>query len=393
MSILHRIIEARRRRRTHSKFDTPARSLARRLEQRIKFLLSNPLGAVLRPKRVKLPLTLSQISSVLIFRYDAIGDLVLSTSLWRILKKRSPNIRIGLAASEKNRILAENDPDVDDVYILSRGFSLTVLRELFRARRRKWDLVLNISFHDKTRGAIYAKIIAPNAPCVTIAREKKEKYERLYSHVGDRPPIPTPMVLQNLLVMEEAIDLQISKGERIPTLKLPAKIDAEFSPTITAINGSDRPYVLLNLDASQLYNEWGLENSLALSKRIVDQLSLNVLWTCSPQHREAAEQALKVGLSTGIRYLPTPSILHLEVAVKHARAIVTPDTSVIHIATALEVPLVGLFVMENEFMPFGGISRVVFSKDERTVRSISVDDAFDALKELLAATETRAASA
>jgi ADP-heptose:LPS heptosyltransferase len=392
MSILQRFFEARRRRRTHSKFDTPARATVRSIEQRLKFLLSDPLGLLIRPKRATLPIPLSQVRSVLIFRYDAIGDMVISTPIWRILKKQAPHIRIGVAASEKNRILVEHDPDVDEVFVLARGFSWRLFRQLLKARKTKWDVVLNISFHDKTRGAIYAKIMAPNAVSVTITRVKNEKYARLYSHVGDRPPIPAPMVLQNLKVLEEGIDIPIGNADRIPTLILPPDIEKEFNPEITKIIG-DKPYVLVNLDASQVYNEWGLENSLALSKKTVEELKLNVIWTCAPQHRHAAERMLQATGVTSIHFLPTPSIWHLAVALKRARAVVTPDTSVVHIATALNAPIVALYVMENEFMPFGGTSRVVFSKDGRTVRSIPVEDAFSALMKLLAATETPAASA
>jgi len=318
--------------------------------------------------------------------------MVISTPVWRILKKQAPHIHIGVAASEKNRILAENDPDVDEVFILDRGFSWGLLRQLLKARKTDWDLVLNISFHDKTRGAIYAKIMAPNAISVTITRDKKDKYERLYSHVGDRPPIPTSMVLQNLKVLEEAIDLPISGADRVPTLILPPNIEQEFGPQITAVNNG-QPYILINLDASQLYNEWGLENSLALSKRIVEDLKLEVIWTCSPQHRETAAQILQTQKIPSIHFLPTPSIWHLAVALKRARAVVTPDTSVVHIATALNSPVVALYVMENEFIPFGGTSRVVFSKDGRAVRSIPVENAFDALVNLLETTETPTASA
>src|SRR5438270_1144149 len=136
--------------------------MLRRVEQRLKFLLSDPLGLLLRPRRATLPLPLSKVSSILILRYDALDDVVLSTPVWRSIKKYAPHIRVGVAGSVKNKILLDSDPDIDDVFIVDRAPSVGVLKELLRARRTKWDVVLNLFFHDKTRAAIYSKIMAPD---------------------------------------------------------------------------------------------------------------------------------------------------------------------------------------------------------------------------------------
>jgi hypothetical protein len=209
MPILDRFNEARFRRRSLSRFDSRFRDSIRRIERKIKFLLSNPLGALLRPKHAKTPLPLSSVSNILILRYDALGDAVLTTPLWRSIKRLAPHIHIGVAASLRNRALFEHDPDIDEIFVFSKAPSFQLFRELMRARRKKWDIVLNLYFHDKTRGAIFAKIAAPNGISATIVREKKEKYLRLYSVVGDRPPIPTPMVQQNLIALKAALDLPI----------------------------------------------------------------------------------------------------------------------------------------------------------------------------------------
>ena len=370
---------ARRRRRTVSSLDAPYREVLRRIERNIKFLLSDPLGIILNPRRAKLPIPLSDIKSILILRYDALGDVVLSTPLWRTLKKHAPGIRIGVAGSTRNELLLKSDPDIDDVFVVSRAVSTSVVKELLRARKQKWDIVLNLFFHDKTRAAVFAKIMSPDGISVTIVREKKEKYERLYSFVGDRPPLPTPMVLQNLKVLLDAVEIQISEEEKLPSLKLDSDFDLAFSESLRTLIHPKKKYVLINIDASQSNKEWGLENSFLFSKQITENTDMQVLWTCGPQSQSAVEQFLNAKRPHSILLPSTPSILHLAVAVRHAAAVVTPDTSVVHFATAQQIPVVGLYLEANEFLPFGGPSRVVFTPDGKTMGRIPVAEVYNAL--------------
>ncbi len=390
MPILDRLSEARFRRRSLSRFDSRFREWVRRIEKKIKFLLSSPLGFLLHPKRAKTPLPLSAVSSILILRYDALGDAVLTTPLWRSLKRLAPHIRIGVAASARNRALLDPDPDIDDVFIFSKTPSFPLLRELFRARRTKWDIVLNLYFHDKTRGAIYSKIAAPNGISVTIVREKKEKYLRLYSAVGERPPIPTPMVQQNLLVLKEALDLPIDVTAERPSLPEFPEIDRTFKKELDAVlrKSGKTDYLIINTDASQLYKEWGVEHSVALARRIVSNWpKCHVFLSSAPARAENVRKLLGSGES-GISYLETPSILHLAVAVRHAVAVVSPDTSVIHFATAQDVPVVGLYLEPNEFLPYASASRVLFAPDGKMATGISIDDVFQTLEDLLAETSS-----
>jgi ADP-heptose:LPS heptosyltransferase len=392
MPLFQRLIEARRRRRVHSRFDSRARNVVRAVERNIKFLLSSPLGWLLRPKRARLPLPLSEVSSIFILRHDALGDAVLTTPVWRAVKRLAPHIRIGVAGSPRSRPLFEHDPDVDETFAFTKAPSLSLLRELFRARRTKWDVVLNLNYHDKTRGAIFAKIIAPNGVSLTGVRGKREKYLRIYSEVVDRPPIPAPMVWQNLLVLKAAVDLPIDVETEWPDLPNFPEVSKEVEPEIKEIlqRSGTKCYIIINTDASQLYREWGVANSIELARKIVSSHpDLHVFLSSAPSRASALRELLASEPST-ISYLETPSILHLASAIRGAVIAVTPDTSVTHFATAQRVPVVGLFFEENEFLPIGAPSRVLIPSDRKTMSLLTVEQVYQALEDLLE--ETKEAS-
>jgi len=363
------------------------------MERRIKFLLSGTFGFLLRPKRAKLPLPLASVSSVLFLRYDALGDAVLTTPLFRAIKRLAPHIRIGVAASNRSRPLFINDPDVDEVFLLSESPSFQLLRELRRARKTKWDVVINLVFRDKTRGAIYSKIIAPNGISVTGVREKKEKYLHIYSAIHDRPPFrpPTPMVHQIIQLLKASIDFPEDILSELPALPEFSEIAEPFRRELESVlkKSGTSEYIIINTDASQEYKEWGVENSLALARRIVSAWpNYHVFLSSAPARAESLRALLDAG-HPRISYLETPSVLHLAVAIRHARAVVSPDTSVAHFAAAQGVPVIGLYLVPNEFLPYAIPHRMLYSTEEKPASSIAIEEVFQALGDLLEETAGR----
>jgi hypothetical protein len=71
------------------------------------------LKLALRIENIDQPLSLDEVNSVLILRYDAIGDMVVTTPIWRTLKRLKPSIKIGVAGSFRNLDVIRIDPDVD----------------------------------------------------------------------------------------------------------------------------------------------------------------------------------------------------------------------------------------------------------------------------------------
>ncbi len=383
------MLAARSRRRTHSQFDSSLRRTVRKVEGRIKFLLANPLGSILNPRKTNTPIPLSQVSSIFIIRHDALGDAVLTTPLWRYLQRHAPHIKIGVAGSDRSRIIFSNDPDIDEIYSFSKAPSIGLLKELLRARKTRWDVIVNLNYHDKTRGAIFAKIISPKGISATGIHGNSDKYERLYSVVAFRPSVehPVPMVRQNAMVLKAAVDLPEDLYDELPSLPHYPKIENTYHQEISDIllRSGKKDYIIINSDASQLYREWGIDNCIALAELIAERYpERHVFLTSAPERAHVVLSKLPEGNS--ISYLRTPSILHLAVALRGAVAAVSPDTSIVHFAGAVRTPILGLYLEENEFPPIGSPSKVLLPEKGKLPSSIPVQTVFQALVELLGMT-------
>ncbi|MCH2270241.1 MAG: glycosyltransferase family 9 protein [SAR324 cluster bacterium] len=79
---------------------------------------------------------------ILIIRFSALGDLVLTTPIYRELKRVYPDVKITLLTSSGLGSVLENNPHIDYVIHYSRNESRTQLKDLIqKLRRERFDLI------------------------------------------------------------------------------------------------------------------------------------------------------------------------------------------------------------------------------------------------------------
>jgi heptosyltransferase-2 len=107
---------------------------------------------------IKRTLRREDIRSILLLRHDRVGDMVLSTPVFRALKTRYPDANITVLASETNQEILLNNPNVDEILIYKgiRNFTPEV-------RKKKFDMAIDLFLtHDMKQafmtclsGAVY----------------------------------------------------------------------------------------------------------------------------------------------------------------------------------------------------------------------------------------------
>ncbi len=367
----------------------------RRIEHATKRASFDVIGSWLSPKEVSAPLSLDDIKSILILRYDALGDMVLTTPIIRILKSRKPSLILGVAGSRKNLDLIHDDPDVDHRYTFIQKSNEGMWSEIKRAREVQWDVIINLVYNDKTRAAIISRLIAPNAIRITAVRGPVAQYRKLYSIVTARPPLrpPVPMLEQFLSTLTEAINISITPDEKLPSLKLATSIVSGIHTEIANKHKerSTSRLVVLNTSSSEMFREWGYENAWEFSKQLTAKLpEVLVFWTGAPDKKEILREFIASRPLARAHYFETPTPTHLAALIGESELVISPDTSVIHIACAERKPVVGLFMEANEFLPYGVPNIVLMPEAEQPLKTISVKSVLDAAMKMLSSREVRA---
>ena len=108
-------------------------------------------------------LDISKIGSILILRDDnKIGDMVITTILFREIKKQYPNIKIHVLCGKTNQIIIKDNPYVDKIFICNDNFfqNIFVYKQI---RKEKIDLVIDfLLFRPRPTQLLKLRIINSN---------------------------------------------------------------------------------------------------------------------------------------------------------------------------------------------------------------------------------------
>ncbi len=136
-----------------------------------------------------------------------------------------------------------------------------------------------------------------------------------------------------------------------------------------------------NMSAGSPTRVWAEEKSIALVKKILAHNSgCHVILITTPSERK---RAIKLKEQVGGNIDIVPDKLNLTEAaamIRHLDILISPDTSLVHIARALKVPVVGLYsrYMKNFLLwrPYGQQTGAVVSGCDENIFDITVDQVY-----------------
>ena len=371
------------------------RRIVELLERAFRHGITYPLLRLVFHNPVKnSPMKLESITKLLILRYDRIGDMIVTTPIFRNLKRLNPGLHIGVFASQTNAEILRYDPHVDSVYVLRSNW-FRLLAELRRARREKYEVVLNFVFNRTTSGGILANLIAPKAHKVGQGDEKYQFYfNRLLAL--DRSSAHLVETLGNILnkvfgieLTEEDLEFQIVIDEDSHK-RVDAFLAEERLRRKTEQAGECLPYVVFNLSATNPVTKISVRQANELALHLSQDRRIRIVAVHAPGDVE-----MKRVLSSLVRdrrcvQFPeegTASLLEIASLIEGALAVITPDTSIIHFASATKTPVLGFFTPlqeMHEWLPFRVASHLVNASGDQPVSAIPISKMIQGVDQFLA---------
>lgn len=356
-------------------------SIGRRIELFFKPLAAYVVGTYIRPRKAKGPIPLDKVDRLLLLRNDALGDAVVTTPIWRILKRLKPSIHIGVVGSTKNIELLKVDPDIDEVFELDLDKPSRVIEQ--QVSQTPWDVVMCFVYKQKTQSALQAKRVAPNAYSSTVAFTDFLRYDKFFSIVSKqkREGHMTEIIRKHLI---DTVDTGTSLSGWHPSLMIPDSLSTSVRSSIfEQLGPSIRRYIHVNLHASIGNREWGFENSLAFAERVRDAFpDTGIVFTGAPDRiHEVRSQS--TALPGGVILYETVSQPEAIAVVRHSSLVITPDTSITHIASAEKKPVVTFHYCFNEWYPYNVPHSILRKPEDGLVKDIPVDEVLKAALSLL----------
>ena len=87
---------------------------------------------------------------ILILRYSALGDVVLSTGLVRYIKQKIPQAEIDFLTSTHLKEIFSNNPDIRQVYGLAKGSTVQEIIQLYKSITQ-YDFIFDLQGNLKSK--------------------------------------------------------------------------------------------------------------------------------------------------------------------------------------------------------------------------------------------------
>ncbi|MCG6988298.1 MAG: glycosyltransferase family 9 protein [Gemmatimonadetes bacterium] len=279
---------------------------------------------------------------VCIVLLSGIGDVVHGLPLALDLKDLDPDVEVTWVAEAAPAQVLAHHPAVDRIVVFDSRSGLRGVRALHAAMADdRAQLTLNVQRYFKS---VWPTLFSGAPVRVGLPPSKTRDGVRFFhTHVLREGPWKHS---QDLF-----LDFRWALG--VPR-DAPVRWDVTFSPQETAERDAffggyrGRPVVSLVVGSANPKKDWPPERYARLADALASDFGLGVLLLGGPSRRErrAADVVLRLASSRPVDCLGD-SVRRLMWLVAGSRLVVAPDTGPLHIAHALDVPVIGLFAHTN----------------------------------------------
>ncbi|HLE33864.1 MAG TPA: glycosyltransferase family 9 protein [Bacteroidota bacterium] len=371
------------------------RTVVRLLERFARHAIVYPLLRLfLHNPPVTIPVDITKLRKILILRYDRIGDIIVTTPIFRLLKKANPHLFVGVLASQSNAELIVNNENVDRIHVLHSHW-ISFAREILSAHNEQYDLVLNFIFNRTTSGGVLSNCIAPRGIKVGQGAEKYRFYFNVLLKL-ERGSKHMVEVLGD--IVNGVFGIPVAKKDLV--FDIPSDAAAEsIVEEFLAERGisrklrkreKQRGFVVFNLSATddtRRISDLQAQSILAILAR---ELGWDTVVISSPSDKDWRTSAVRSVDSKKCWAFPeegNAGLREIAALIKRARAVVTPDTAIVHLASASKTPVLGLFTpleqIVSEWFPYNVEHKIVLAEAGLPAASIPVTLLKSALKEFL----------
>jgi len=277
-------------------------------------------------------------------RFSSLGDVLLTTGVIRELKRRLPDTQITMITSSRYSDIFAFNPNLDNLIVLEGKRPGDLLRLAKRVRNEAFDIIadlhlnlrsLFVSLSSKSRGRLhYSKCRWPRSMMV-FRKERRRldhvvtRYFRPFEELGLKLTNPRPEIW----------------------------IDDATKRRMDFFLGNPRiPLVAISPGARRPTKRWIAEGYGELCKLLIELEGARVVLVGDTDDTRVASRVKGIVGRELIDLTGKTSLLELASVLARCSAVVTNDSGPMHMAAAVNTPIVAIFgptVPEFGFSPLG----------------------------------------
>ncbi len=305
---------------------------------------------------------------IIIMRHH--GDVLLTTPVIQALQRHCPGSEVDVLVYSYAAELLEHHAGVSNIHVVDRAWKKAGLAALLRAewqllrrlRRRRFDTVLALT--DQWRCAMLAWLLQPKQSLALSYPKRQGSLLWRRSFKEDYAAVPHRHMIDLHLDSLRRLGLVLDEHDRKVGLVVPEPARQGVRKRLEALGVGEHPFILVHPASRGRHKCWQSEKYAEVINRLLAN-GWRVLLSGAP---DAQEQALLDSIVAQCPQAPHNlcgelSLLELAALIERASVLLCVDSVPMHMAAALDTPLVALFgpTEERQWGPASSRARVLAS--------------------------------
>lgn len=336
---------------------------------------------IFKNKSVEAPLNKDRIKNILILRYDAIGDMIVTLPTIRMLRQLLPNANIDIICSQRNISIIENEHLVRNIIIQPVGFFKSLIQSS-KLRKNNYDIILSLVLNDTTKAGLIANLAGSRETIKALIEhnERQNIYSALFNlqiSMDEYRNKITMLEIQCIFVAK-IFGLQDYEYLISNTLRI-SEEDKLFAQTI---NKGISPYIVYNISSGNDFRTFSKAKNLNLLTSILKEFQeYNIIIIYAPIDQPKAMEIKDSFRNQRVFVFKPMKLNQVSALIDSAEYVFTPDTSIVHIASATQTPVFLIYSLLSshftEWLPYK--SKFAFIKTEvrGPIEDIDTDEIFN----------------
>lgn len=279
----------------------------------------------------------NDIKKILFMRYDGkIGDMVINTLMFREIKKKYPYIEIGVITKGGAKAVIENNPNVDKIYEYKKDRKS--IKELsLKIASEKYDLLIDFSEMLRVNQMMLINLCKARFN-TGLNKENWKMFDISYTKpVGY---IHITEIYKNILEKLGIKNIDINY-ELFFTEQQKSKVDELLKEL------NHKKIVVFNPFAASKHRDINLENIVKIGKIILEDKENILIFIGEEKRKKEFEKILKE-LGNNAIFPDLKDIMETSYLISKADLVITPDTSIVHIAAAFKRKLIAIYRLDGK---------------------------------------------
>jgi heptosyltransferase-3 len=329
----------------------------------------------------------SEVRRVLIIKLRHHGDVLLSTPVATTLMAYAPHVKIDALVYAESAEILDDHPAINHVFTIKsrhqkQNFFTNLTEELLlfqQLRACRYDLVIHLT--ESWRGAWLTRILAPRWSVAPSLQHRGRLWHKCFTHHYATPRSKPRHTVESNLDALRRIGLQPTPAQRRVTIVPGIKAEARLTAILRDRGLESKRYIHIHAPSRWTFKCWTAKGWAAVIKSLSEE-GWPVVLTAAPSQKEAkiVEDILEQSNGRGISLAGQLSLKELAVLSAQAKIFIGVDSAPMHIAAAVDTPVVALFGPSGEHhwgpwpngLPSASPHRVV-SSDRHQCRPCGID--------------------